>query len=143
MKIQALKVRYVKIKYQNEWKFFQALRYEEDWEKCIVTGPIATAQGLITKPRNTQDEKMFTVATENIFPALGTPVVCHGLESAPHLNGKIGDLKSRDNKTDCYGIHFEDKGLESCSVKRKNIRILFELPDESDLNIPTISYFEA
>ena len=120
--LQICKVRYVQIKYQNEWKAFQALRYKEDWKKCIVQGPIAD-------PRNIQDEKTVTIATEDILPDLGTPIVCHGLESAPHLNGKIGDLRSHDEETDCYEVHFEDKGLAPCSVRRENIRILFELPD--------------
>ena len=122
-KLQVFNARYVLVRYQNGWKFFQALRYEGDGKKCIVQGPI-------TKPRNIETERTITVATEDILPALGTPVVCHGLESAPHINGKIGYLQSEDEETGCYEVYFEDKGLAPCSVRRKNIRVLFELPHE-------------
>ena len=119
------KVRYVKARYQRKSKLFQALRYEEDGRKCVVQGPI-------TKPRNVQAEKTLTVSVEVIHLILGTPVICHGLEedSLNHINGKIGDLRSRGNDTGQYEIHFEDEDLEPRFVKQENIRILFELPEE-------------
>ena len=112
------KVRGVGVNFDDTVKRFQALRYEDDGKKCIVQGPIAT-------PRSIEDETEFTVASDSMRIASGTPVVCHGLNSLPHLNGKIGDL--RPGK---YEVYFEDKELEPCTVPLDNIRILFELPDE-------------
>ena len=103
---------------------FQALRYEEDGGKCVIQGPIAD-------PRNIQSEQMLTVASEDIILGHGTPVVCHGLKKATHLNGKIGDIRSWDEASECFKVHFEDEGLEPCPVKDKFLRILFELPEES------------
>ena len=109
---------------QDGMKVFQALRYEEDRKTWVVKGPITT-------PRNFQEEETFTAATEEFEIMSGAPVVCHWLEDYLNtLNGEIGDLGSWDEEIDCYEVHFEDKGLELCSVKRVNIRILFELPDE-------------
>ena len=121
--LQRCKVRYVKIKHRQEWEWFQALRYEE---KCVVQGPVLN-------PRKVQEEETFTVATKDIRPDLGTPVICHGFgDSLSHLNGKIGDLRSWDEETDdlYYDIHFEEKDLEPRFVEPENIRIIFELPDE-------------
>eukprot|EP00579_Thalassiosira_antarctica_P003118 CAMPEP_0201905878 /NCGR_PEP_ID=MMETSP0902-20130614/56732_1 /ASSEMBLY_ACC=CAM_ASM_000551 /TAXON_ID=420261 /ORGANISM="Thalassiosira antarctica, Strain CCMP982" /LENGTH=512 /DNA_ID=CAMNT_0048440001 /DNA_START=63 /DNA_END=1601 /DNA_ORIENTATION=+ len=115
--------RYVMVSCQHQWFLFQALRYEEDGKECVVKGPIAT-------PRNIQDETSFTVATEDIRPTMDSPVICHGLESSPHLNGKVGDVRSQDKDTGLYRIHFEDKDLEPCLVNHGNMRILFELPVE-------------
>ena len=122
-KFQLCKVRVVGIKSLVGVGIFQALRYEEDGKTCIVKGPITT-------PRNTDEEEPLVVATEDLILVAGTPIVCHGLGISSHLNGKIGDLQSWDEETDCYKVHFEDKGLELCSVTRENVRILFELPDE-------------
>ena len=121
--LQHCKVWYVKIKSRDESESFQALRYEEDGRKCVVQGPIVT-------PRNIQDEITFTVASEDIYLTLGTPVVCHGLKFSTHLNGKIGDLRSWDEASGLFKVHFEDTDLEPCPVKQDFMRILFELPDE-------------
>lgn len=122
MYLQECKVRYVMVNHQLEWKTFEALRYEEDGEVCVVKGPI-----------NEQEEvetfAVFTNGASLFYKMDGTPVVCHGLKSATHLNGKIGDLRSRDRLTGRYKVHFEDKNLEPRMIKRENIRILFELPE--------------
>ena len=34
------------------------------------------------------------MANAGLVPTLGTPVVCHGLQKATHINGKIGDGES-------------------------------------------------
>jgi hypothetical protein len=62
---------------------------------------------------------------------LGTPVICHGLNNAAYLNGKIGDICSFDTTAETlrYGVHFEDGSITPKSVKGANLRILFELPD--------------
>ena len=82
-------------------------------------------------PRNTNEEEPLTVATEDLIIIAGTPIVCHGLGISSHLNGKIGDLRSWDEATDCHEVHFEDEHLEPRSVKPENIRIIFELPEEA------------
>ena len=72
-----------------------------------------------------------TVATADIKPVLGTPVVCHGLKDLSFLNGKIGDLQARGEESDdSYKVHFEDKKILPAEVKLGNLRIVFELPEE-------------
>ena len=110
------------MKYQKEIETFQALRYEQDGGKCVVQGPLADQ-------RNTQSEKMFTVATDRVYLTLGTPVVCHGLETSD-LNGKFGDLRSFDAENDSYKVHFEDSNIEPQLIERKNLQILIDLPEE-------------
>ena len=70
-----------------------------------------------------------------MIPEKGCPVICHGLVSAPHLNGELGEV--RDMKHDaCTGtlrlaVHFEkNKGVKSALVKPENVRIAFELTNE-------------
>ena len=105
---------------------FYALRYVDDGKGCLVQGPIA-------QPTRCQDkEKTFTVPTNDIIPHWGgTPVVCHGLKKAVHLNGKIGDTRSYNQETGRLGVQFEDKrlGKKPVAIKPENLRILFELPD--------------
>jgi hypothetical protein len=60
----------------------------------------------------------------------GTPVVCHGLKNrATYLNGKIGEIRSFDEATGRCGVYFEDKSIKPKSVKPRNLRIIFELPE--------------
>lgn len=87
-------------------------------------------QGPIADPRNAQEEETLTVDTSDLRFVLGTPVICHGLKTLTHLNGKIGDLRSWDEANECFKVHFEDKKLVPCLVKDNFLRILFELPDE-------------
>ena len=107
-----------------ENKPFQALRYDNDGEICVVTGPI-------TKPRKVDDERTHRVESNLIVPGYGCAVICHGLVSASHLNGELGEVK--DFKQDESGIrlevHFEKKkGVKSALVKPENLCIVFELP---------------
>ena len=115
------KERYVIVLPDDE--LFQALRYENDGEICVVTGPII-------KPRNTADENMYHIANSQVIPSEGCAVICHRLISASHLNGELGEV--RDMKEDGTGIRlgvqFEMKGVKSELVKPENLRIAFELP---------------
>ena len=89
-------------------------------------------QGPNACPRNIQEEEIFAVDTTDLRYGLHTPVICHGLEGPlSDLNGKMGDLRSWEEKSEAFKVHFEDKELEPRTVKSENIRILFELPDES------------
>jgi hypothetical protein len=87
-------------------KMLQALQYENDGEICVVTGPI-------TKPRQADKEVciMMQVILYSFLWSLGYPVICHGLVSASHLNGKVGGLRDLHNNTGemQLPVHFEKK----------------------------------
>jgi hypothetical protein len=105
---------------------FQALRYENDCEICVVTGPI-------TEPRRKDEEREHCVQSNLILPNKKCPVICHGLVSAPHLNGELGEVRNvKQDKTGTtrLGVFFERKGVKSALVKPENLRIVFELPSE-------------
>jgi hypothetical protein len=105
---------------------FQALRYENDCEICVVTGPI-------TEPRRKDEEREHCVQSNLILPNKKCPVICHGLVSAPHLNGELGEvrnMKQDETGTTRLGVFFERKGVKSALVKPENLRIVFELPSE-------------
>ena len=99
-------------------KLFQALHYENDGEICVVYG----------------DERTHHIANTRVIPLC--PVMCNGLVSAPHLNGKLGEV--RNYKQDGTGIirlvvYFEitgKRGNSSALVKPENLRIAFDLPSE-------------
>jgi hypothetical protein len=122
-KVKECKSRYVIV--MPDDKPFQALRYENDGEICVVTGPVK-------QPRQEKDERIFHVSSDLIVPIAGCLVICHGLTSASHLNGKLGEVRAIHN--DINGIrlavHFETKSLKPSMVKPKNLRIAFELPKE-------------
>jgi hypothetical protein len=106
-------------------KVFEALRYENDGEICVVQGPI-------TEPRNIADERMYHVANKLVIPIVGCPVICHGLVSASHLNGMLGEVRhfKQDGTGLRLGVYFEKKGVKSALVKPENLRIAFHLPSE-------------
>jgi len=86
-------------------KQFQALQYENDGEICVVQGPI-------TEPRNTEDENIYHIANNLVIPMEGFAVVCHGLVSAPHLNGELGEVRGdvkHDDTEIRLAVHFETK----------------------------------
>jgi hypothetical protein len=108
-----------------EIKQFQALRYENEGEICVVQGPVTT-------PRMIEDERVYNVEWNLVIPNIGCVVICHGLVSAPHLNGEVGDV--RNTKVNInglrVGVFFEKKSLMSALVKPENLRILFKLSCE-------------
>jgi hypothetical protein len=107
-------------------RFFQALRYENDGEKCVVQGSF-----LADGSRNKSEEKILIVPSTDIIPAPGMPVICHGLEGdEAHLNGKLGEGRefSRENDKFMIHVHFEEEGLEPAKIEPKNLRIVFDLP---------------
>ena len=53
------------------------------------------------------------------------------LQKASHLIGEIGDVRSYDEKSGRYEVHFEDESYKPCRVKHANLRIIFELPDDN------------
>ena len=106
-------------------KPFQALRYENEGEICVVQGPV-------TEPRRVDDERVHHVESNLIVLSKGCAVICHGLVSAPHLNGEMGDVrKTKVNKNGLrVGVFFEKKSLKSALVKPENLRIVFKLSCE-------------
>jgi len=112
-----------------ECQMFQVLRYENDGEICVVSGPI-------TEPMNSADERMYHIANNRVIPRKGCPVICRGLVSAPHLNGELGEVRDAkfDEKTGItrLAVHFEKKGMQSELVKADNLHIAFELPSKSN-----------
>jgi hypothetical protein len=100
---------------------FRAIGYEDD--KYVLRGPIGVPEE--------QRQTLRVDPTDVILDEWNlVPVVCHGLKNnAAYLNGKIGDLRSFDETTGRYGVYFEDKAIKPKSVKLRNLRILFELPD--------------
>ena len=104
-----------------------AKRYENDGEICVVTGPV-------TEPRRVDDERIYRVDNNLIRPVIECPVICHGLVSASHLNGELGEVtkfkRDESGRILRMGVHFEKKGVKSALVKPENLRIAFEIPSE-------------
>ncbi len=106
-------------------KPFQALRYKNDGEICVVTGPVK-------QPRQEEDERIPHVVNNLVIPAKGCPVICHGLVSGSHLNGELGEVRALSNNITGFQLemHFEKTNLKPASVKPENLRIFFELPSK-------------
>ena len=122
--VKTCKSRYVFVIPDN--KTFQALRYENDGEICVITGPIK-------QPRQEDDERILHVANNLATPAKGCPVICHGLVIASHLNGELGEVRALSNNNISgfrLEVHFEKTNLKPALVKPENLRISFELPSE-------------
>jgi hypothetical protein len=59
-------------------------------------------------------------------------VICHGLVTASHLNGKLGVVRNVKPVGTGFRmvVYFEKKkGVKSALVKPENLRIAFELPN--------------
>ena len=105
---------------------FQALRYEDGGDKCVIYGPVR--KDLYFKPA-VEGATEYTVDSSSLLIANGTPIVCQGLQKAAHLNGKLADVRSFDKNKERYTIYFEDTKLKPVAVKKENVRIVFDLPD--------------
>jgi hypothetical protein len=64
--LKEVKVRFVNI--LPDMKPFQALRYENDGEICVVQGPII-------EPRGVDDKRLYCVESHLIHPAVGCSVI--------------------------------------------------------------------
>lgn len=66
---------------------YRALRCENDGQKCFVAGPISGQ-----RPYDENEEvQTFRIASSLFSPAIGCPVICHGLINASHLNSKMSE----------------------------------------------------
>jgi hypothetical protein len=63
---------------------YKALRYKNDEQVCIITGPLADSN----RVKDGEGES-FCIPSKSIFPETGCPVVCHGLLNAPHLRSMV------------------------------------------------------
>jgi len=57
-----------------------------------------------------------------VVPINECPVICHGLVSASHLNGELGEVKeiTHDGSGIRMWVYFEKKGVKSELVKPEN-----------------------
>ena len=85
------KTRYVAIKPENEGvndadkknaETFQAIRYENNDEICVVTGPI-------NEPRHEDDENTIHVEIQRIYPLVGCPVMVLEFERGRHFVNRV------------------------------------------------------
>jgi hypothetical protein len=122
-KVKECKSRYVTV--MPDDKPFQALRYENDGEVCVVMGPVK-------QRRQEDDERIFHAVNNLVIPAKGCPVICHGLVSPSYLNGELGDVRAYHNNRTGFrlGVHFEKTNLKPALVKPENMIISFELPSK-------------
>jgi len=104
---------------------FQALRYEDGGDKCVLYGPLQECNYIIPLDGATS----YTVDSSSLLIMNATPVVCQGLVKGAHLNGKLADIRSYDKNKERYTIYFEDTKLKPVAVKKENVRIVFDLPD--------------
>ena len=109
----------------EEGEVFQALRYEDSGDKCVVQGPVKKNSHYEGRSKGA----VYTVDSSSLLIANGTPIVCQGLVKGAHLNGKLADVRSFDEVKERYTIHFEDTKLKPVAVKKENVRIVFDLPD--------------
>ena len=122
-------------------KIFWALRYENDGEMCVVTGPMITELsaegGQRPVGKAADDARILHVPSHLIIPGEKCAVNCHQLVSISHLNGKVGDVR-RGFHNNITGfrleVHFENKNLMPVLVKPENLRIVFELPSKEFVN---------
>jgi len=122
------KTRLVTLDYgHDESGVMQALRYEDDGDKCVIRGPVEIENVIYFAL--TEGATEYTVDSSSLLFAPGMPIICQGLQKAAHLNGKLADIRSYDTDKDRYTIYFEDTSLKPVAVKRKNVRIVFDLPE--------------
>eukprot|EP00578_Thalassiosira_sp_NH16_P020305 CAMPEP_0181089974 /NCGR_PEP_ID=MMETSP1071-20121207/7587_1 /TAXON_ID=35127 /ORGANISM="Thalassiosira sp., Strain NH16" /LENGTH=289 /DNA_ID=CAMNT_0023171955 /DNA_START=233 /DNA_END=1102 /DNA_ORIENTATION=- len=119
--LQECKVRCISVMHKGRQQGFQVLQHEGDEETLVLKGPM-------TKDGYGDETFRVTAKAIHLDYNLGTPVICHGLKKAHHLNGKIGDLRQANKEAKRFEVHFEDPKLKPCLVKPENVRILFELP---------------
>ncbi|KAL9185739.1 hypothetical protein ACHAXT_003516 [Thalassiosira profunda] len=134
--LRACKRRHVTMVHRGKQQLFQALEYNDDGSKYVVRGPMRqkSSKGEL---RNVAE---YSVPTANILPVDGTPVMCIGLKRSVHLNGRIGDVRGRNERINALEVHFDlapehqqrifaHESLGACLVKPENLLILFDIRD--------------
>ena len=98
---------------------YHFLEYDGSFDRCVIEGPITYDGGPTNKT---------SLSTDDIIFALGTPVICHGLDYI--IDGELGDIRSWDSESKCYTVHWEDESLEPCEVHQSNVRVSKCICDE-------------
>ena len=105
---------------------FAVIELDEDGETCLVC---AATNALMNSHGTDVPLHAQTVSVKDLILQPGTPVVCHGLEKASHLNGKLGEIRNHiDKKTGRFEVFFEEAGLPPCRVRQNNLQVVIELP---------------
>ena len=86
-----------------EFLYFEALRYVNEGEICIVTCPIED-------PRIIDNESRHYVPSNLVLPMNGCPVMCCSLVHESHLNSEVGDVTTQ---------HKTRNGGLKCTSKRR------------------------
>ena len=112
---------------------YDILRYDDDSDKYVLHGPWMKLNCPVEDARNVKAEEVKTIIADadDLILCPGTPVICHGLRNASHLNDKIGDAREFKKEMGRYSVHFEDPSLKSCLIKPGNLRVLFDLPTKA------------
>ena len=108
----------------NPDKLFEALRYENNGEICVVHGPIS-------EPRIIEDERIYHIANNLVIPAQSCAVISHGLVS--DVNGELGEVRNVYKQDGNGKFHLEvcfEKRGKKAMVKPENLSIAFDLPSE-------------
>ena len=105
---------------------FAVVELDKDGETCLVC---AASNVLLHSQGTGVPLDAQTVSVKDLILQPGTPVVCHGLEKASHLNGKLGEIRNHiDKKTGRFEVFFEEAGLPPCRVRQNNLQVVIELP---------------
>lgn len=130
--LQRVRERRVRLKSRSN-DTFQAFRYDDDFQKLVVQGPIRIPR-IIDREQTSEED----CANNNVSYVNGTPVIFHDLVNAQDLNGKIGVVRGFDNDNEMgrYTVQFQDGDMTKyAKIKPINMRIVFDLPDDIDIDI--------
>ena len=105
---------------------FAVIKLDEDEETCLVC---AASNVMMHSQEPGVPLNAKTVSVKDLILQPGNPVVCHGLEKASHLNGKLGEIRNKiDEKTGRFEVVFEDARLPPCRVRQRNLQVVINLP---------------
>ena len=119
-KLELVLVPLVGARLETSMKLFELIKYESNTEECVLVGPLMEGD-------DCKDTHTFNV--NDIYFSRRTVVVCHGLEDADHLKGKLGEVIYCDKESDSYTVKFEDESLPPLIVKRANVRAVLDLAE--------------
>jgi hypothetical protein len=115
---------------------YEFLRYNNDDEKCVISGPINTHhQSCLVCRGDCSLDPILHFSRKVVVPEVGCPVICCGLEVGTYLNGEVGDVISYQNNITKIRLEvcFEKKEFGSKMVKLENLQIATDLPGEGDV----------
>ena len=110
---------------------YQVLELDEEEQTYLIKGPITVG---LPEQRNEDEEVTRTVSMSDVRLYTNTPVFCHGLIKAQHLNGMPGEARDYNADSCRYAVHFEDQTVEPATVRGANLRIALVLPEGIEKN---------